>query len=90
MTTILESEAQVALDVKLHWSIAEIPETNVNTSYTVTVIPESLDQESISITTNTSRQLTLLTDQDYNISVAARNCVGTSKQAEIYITRDGL
>ena len=41
-------------------------------------------------TSNTSTQLTLFFDQDYNISVVARNCIGTtSEPAELYITWDG-
>ena len=57
--------------------------------YIVTVISESLESNlSITLTSNASLQLTLFSDQDYNISVVASNCLGTSEPFEICITAD--
>ena len=94
LTTTLESEAQdISLDVNLHWSIAENKQmSDLITSYVVTVIsgsPELNQSVIMYMTRNTSIQFKLFRDQNYNISVAARNCVGHSEPAEIYITRDG-
>ena len=77
----------------LHWNTAENNEdnrVNLNTSYVVTIISEQLESNSSTImtTSNTSIQLALYCDQEYNISVVARNCVGTSEPAETHITRD--
>ena len=47
--------------------------------------PSTADSGDIFHTTNTSVQLALLYDQDYNISVVARNCIGSSAPAEIHI-----
>ena len=47
--------------------------------------PSTADSGDIFHTTNTSVQLALLYDQDYNISVVARNCIGNSAPAKIHI-----
>ena len=47
--------------------------------------PLVADSGNIFHTTNTSIQLALLYDQDYNISVVARSCIGTSAPATIHI-----
>ena len=82
------SEFDVSIDGLLHWDIQEDSDTMhmdvLNTSYIITVTQESEElNQSISETSNTSTQLTLFLDQDYNISVTARNCVGTSEPAEL-------
>ena len=83
----------ISLEGYLHWSIADNDREDtvgLNTSYIVTVISESVESNSSILTTsNTSIQLTLSNDQEYNISVVAMNCFGTSEPAEIYITWDG-
>ena len=95
-TLNFESEAQlslISLEGYLHWSIEgddREDTADLNTSYMVTVIPESVESNlSVFTTSNTSIQLILSNDWEYNISVVAKNCVGTSEPAEIYITWDG-
>ena len=82
------------IDGLLHWDIQDSDTVIVdvlNTSYIITVTPQSEKlNQLIFETSNTSIQLTLFLDQDYNISVVARNCIGsTSEPAELYITWDG-
>ena len=86
--TTAASESGVSINSEfeglLHWDIQEDSDTMdfmLNTTYIITVTPES--EELKFETSNTSTQLTLFLDQDYNISVTARNCVGTSKPAEL-------
>ena len=91
------SESDVSIDGLLHWNIREdnnVDTMNVqNTSYIITVTPESENlNQSIIETSNTFTQLNLFFDEDYTISVVARNCVGTSEPAELctYVAlRDG-
>lgn len=75
----------------LHWDLAEnqeaSPGVDVATSYLVSVSSES--NQSNSTTSNTSLWLTLFYDQDYNISVVAKNCFGTSEPAELHVVWDG-
>ena len=55
----------------------------MNTSCIVTITSESLESNlSVTLTSSTSTLLTLLSDQDYNISVVASNCMGTSEPFE--------
>ena len=95
-TLNFESEPQlslISLEGYFHWSIESDDREDtayLNTSYMVTVIPESVESNlSVFTTSNTSIQLTLSNDREYNISVVAKNCVGTSEPAEIYTTWDG-
>ena len=89
-TLILASESDVSIEGLLHWDIQEDSDTMdvLNTSYIITQESENSNQ-SITETSNTSTQLNLFFDEDYNISVVARNCVGTSKPAEVFIQWDG-
>ena len=96
MALTTASEYDVSIDGLLHWDIEKdhYDSDTMNTSYIITVTPESEKLiHSMSETSNTFTQLTLFFDKDYNISVVARNCVGTtSKPAElcVYIAlRDG-
>ena len=87
MTAALTPASESAVSL-LHWDIQEDSDMLdvLNTSYIITVTPESekLNQSMhMSETSNTSTQLTLFFDEDYNISVAARNCVGISEPAEL-------
>ena len=84
------SPASESIEGLLHWDIQEDSDTMdvLNTSYTITVIPESEKlNQSIFETSNTSTPLTLFLDQyqGYNISVVARSCLGTSEPAKLYI-----
>jgi hypothetical protein len=75
------------LNVVLEW-IDQVLDAGLNQNYTITVSPDppsAADSVTIFHTTNTSIQLALLYDQDYNISVVARSCIGTSEPAEIHI-----
>ena len=88
------------VNIYLHWFMAESDDNNdsedtvvtvdLNTSYAISIFPElvGLNQSNFTIST-TSIWLTLFYDQDYNISVVARNCVGTSEPAELYVVWDG-
>ena len=92
MEAAQDTEAALKINVNLHWNVEENngdKRVNLNTSYVVTVIPESLESnQTIALTSNNSIQLTLFGDQDYNISVLASTCVGISEPAEIHITTD--
>ena len=83
------SEFDVSIDGVLHWDIQEDSDTMdmLNTSYIITVTPESEKLNLLMFeTSNTSTPLTLLFDEDYNISVVTRNCVGTtSEPAELSV-----
>jgi hypothetical protein len=75
------------LNVVLQW-IDQTLDAGLNQNYTITISPDPLstaDSVTILNTTNTSMELTLFNDQDYNISMVARSCIGTSAPAEIYI-----
>jgi hypothetical protein len=75
------------LNVALQWIDQKLDEA-LNQHYTITISPDPLltaDSVTIFHTTNMSIQLALLYDQDYNISVVARSCIGTSAPAEIHI-----
>ena len=81
----LETPNTTFMDVYLHWNVTD---DNEDMFYIVTVIPESVTSNLTSlqiVTSNTSTRLDLLYGQEYNISVAASNCAGTSAPAEIYI-----
>ena len=75
----------------LHWNLADnqeaSPGVDVATSYLVSLSSES--NQSNSTTSNTSLWLTLFYDQDYNISVIAKNCFGISERAELHVVWDG-
>ena len=77
------------LNVVLQW-IDQTLNAIQNQNYTITTIsldpgPSTADSGDIFCTTNTSIQLHLFYDQDYNISVVARSCIGTSAPATIHI-----
>ena len=72
------------LSVVLKWMNQNL-DTALNQNYIITISldpPSTADSGDILHTTNTSVQLALLYDQDYNISVVARNCIGSSAPAE--------
>ena len=79
----------------LHWSVADdhhedTVTVDLNTSYLISLFPELVGSNQSTFTISTpSIWLTLFYDQDYNISVVARNCVGTSEPAELYVVWDG-
>ena len=52
--------------------------------YTVSISPP-LESESVFITSNTTIQLPFLYNQDYNVSVMANNCAGSSIAASINV-----
>lgn len=52
--------------------------------YTISVSPP-LESESVFFTSNTSIQLPFLYNQDYNVSVMANNCAGSSILANVDI-----
>ena len=70
------------LNVVLQW-IDQTFDAILNQSYIITL--DTADSGDIFHTTNTSIQLNLFYDQDYNISVVARNCIGSSSPATIHI-----
>ena len=89
MTAVLTT-ASIAVSIEglLHWVIQEDSDTTdiLNTSYIITVTPESEElNQSIFETSNTFTQLTLFFNQEYNISVVARSCIGSSAPAIIHI-----
>ena len=75
----------------LHWDLADNQEASLEgdlgTSYLISLSSES-NQSNIA-TSNTSLWLTLFYDQDYNISMVAKNCFGTSEPAELHVVWDG-
>ena len=77
----------------LHWSDSmtfthnQESMANLNTTYFISLSSES--NQSNYTTSNTSILLPLFYDEDYNISVVARNCTGESEPAEPYVTWDG-
>ena len=88
------------INIYLHWSVAESDDNSdsedtvvtveLNTSYSISIFPELVGSNQSNFTiSNTSILLTLFYDQDYNISVVARNCVGASEPAELYVMWDG-
>ena len=60
---------------------------NLNTTYFTSLSSES--NQSNYTSSNTSILLPLFYDEDYNISVVARNCIGESEPAELYVIWDG-
>ena len=62
-------------------------EVNLDTFYGIMLFSES--NQSSFTTSNTSVWLTLFYDQDYNISVIAKNCFGNSEPTELHFTWDG-
>ena len=74
------------LNVVLQW-IDQTLDAILNQSYIITLDPgpSTADFGDIFHTTNTSIRLDLFYDQDYNISVVARNCIGSSASAKIHI-----
>ena len=76
----------------LHWDLVDTQAVistgvDVATSYLVSLSSES--NQSNFTTSNTSIWLTLFYDQDYNISVAAKNYFGISESAELHVVWDG-
>lgn len=77
----------------LHWNLADTQEANpgmnvtVVTSYFISLSSE-LNQSTFT-TLNTSIWLTLFYDQDYNIIVVTKNCLGTSEPTELHVAWDG-
>ena len=76
------------LNVVLQW-IDQTLSAILNQNYIITVFldpgPSTADSGNVFYSTNTSIQLALIYDQDYNISVVARNCIGSSAPAVIHI-----
>ena len=72
------------VNVMLQWTGQQL-DTALTQNYTITVSPPTANHEAIFHTVNMSIQLALLYDQDYNISVVARSCFGSSAPAEISI-----
>ena len=74
----------------LNWNLAGTQAVSsgvdVATSYLVSLSSES--NQSNFTTSNTSIWLTLFYDQDYNVSVVAKNCFGTSEPAELHVVWD--
>ena len=73
------------VNVVLQWFDQNL-DAALNQTYTITITrypPSIADSGATFQTTNTSIQLALLYDQDYNISVVARNCIGSSIPAII-------
>ena len=86
-------EPNVAIESSiLHWDVADTQEAspgmNAIASYLISL---SFNESNLSnsTTSNTSVRLTLFYDQDYNISVVAKNCFGTSEPAELHVIWDG-
>jgi hypothetical protein len=72
----------------LHWNNQEVsPGVDVATSYLISL--SSGSNQSTFTTSDASVWLTLFYDQDYNISVVAKNCFGTSESAELHVVWDG-
>ena len=75
----------------LHWNLADnqeaSPGVDVAMSYLISLSSES--NQSTFTTLNTSIWLALFYDQDYNITVVAKNCFGTSEPAELHVVWDG-
>jgi hypothetical protein len=83
------SESDVSIDGLLHWEVQEDCDVKTN-AYIITVTPESEKlNQSIELTSNTSTKVTLLFDEDYIISVEARNCIGVSKSTKLFIQWGG-
>ena len=57
---------------------------DVADNYTVSVSP-SLESEYVFVTSHTTIQLPFLYNQDYNVSVVANNCAGSSIEANINV-----
>ena len=74
------------VNVMLQWDDEQHDAALNNYAYIITISPLTADSAgAIFHTLNTSIQLTLLYDQDYNISVVASNCIGNSTPAEICV-----
>ena len=69
------------LNVVLQWDHQQL----LNQNYTITISPSTADSVAIYNTFNTFIQLALLYDQDYNISVVAKSCIGNSMPEKIRI-----
>ena len=75
------------LSVVLKWMNQNL-DAALRQTYIITISPDppsTADSGDIFHTTTTSTQLTLLYDQDYNISMVARSCIGSSAPAKIHI-----
>ena len=74
----------------LHWNLDDTqeasPEVDVATSYLISLSSELNQFRSTHNTSNTSIWLTLFYGQDYNISVVAKKCFGTSKPYMLFGT----
>ena len=98
LTARLRSE-EPAVSSYLHWSVADDRDmdedastatVDLNTSHHISLFPELVGSNQFNFTiSTTSIWLTLFYDQDYKISVVARNCVGTSEPAELHVVWDG-
>ena len=62
----------------LHWNASEVAD-----HYIVTVSPSVTRLNSSFITPNTTIEIPVLYNQEYNITVVASNCAGNSTPAEI-------
>ena len=65
----------------LEWISSDATSVNELT-YTVVVFPSVVSPTSVFVASNTSIQLFILHNQEYNISVVASNCAGNSTPAE--------
>jgi hypothetical protein len=75
------------LNVVLQW-IDQTLDAGLTQNYTITISldpPSTVDSVTIFNTTNMSIQHALLYGQDYNISVVARSCIGSSEPAKIHV-----
>ena len=72
------------MNVVLQW-VDQQPDTHLNLdqNYTITISPTAANSVAIFHTCDTFIQLSLLYDQEYNISIIARSCIGSSTPAEI-------
>ena len=72
------------LNIKLQWDHQQL-DSALNQSYRITISPPTADSVTIYNTFNTFVQLALLYNQDYNISVVAKSCIGNSMPDKICI-----
>lgn len=85
MSTRNMDPGDLYLNVVLKWMNQNL-DAALNQNYIIAISqdpPPIADSGNIFNTTNTSVQLALLYNQDYNISVVARNCIGSSAPVEI-------
>ena len=84
MSTQTTDPGDPYLNIVLQWDDQQL-RAALDQNYTITISPPTADSGTIFHNSDTSIQLTLLYDLDYNISVVASNCIGSSMPAEIRI-----